>query len=134
LRQQLDEQGYVEVAGERLTADDVEVRASQAESFAVAQDGAWAVALDLEIDDDLRVEGAARELIRALNDLRKEVGLELTDRIAVTIDAGPRVRAAVENHGPWIASEVLAEALTFGEGARQLDIDGEELGVSLERV
>ena len=53
------------MAGERLTADEVEVRADRHEDFALAEDGGWAVALDLELDDDLRREGLARELVRA---------------------------------------------------------------------
>ncbi len=60
------------------------------EAFALAEDGGWAVALDLELDDDLRREGLARELVRSLNDLRKEIGLAVSDRVAV---AGGRRRA-----------------------------------------
>jgi isoleucyl-tRNA synthetase len=140
LRRQLDSDGFVTIAGERLDADDVEVRATSHQDFAVAQDGAWAVALDLELDDDLRGEGMARELIRALNDLRKERGLQLTDRIDVRLDPGPRVRAAVDAHGEWIATEVLAQALAYGDGegdgdARdRLDIDGEAVDVVLRVV
>src|SRR5207248_8100201 len=71
LREAFEADGFVEVAGERLDAGDVEIRAQRHEDFALAQEGTWAVALDLELDDDLRAEGAARELVRALNDLRK---------------------------------------------------------------
>src|SRR5439155_16416730 len=85
LKAALDDQGWVEVAGERLGPDDVELRASEHEDFALASEGAWAVALDLELDDGLRTEGTARELVRALNELRKDTGLDLTDRVAVTI-------------------------------------------------
>ena len=133
LKRQLDEEGAFEVAGERLGPDDVEVRASQHEDFAVAQDGPWAVALDLDLDDDLRVEGLARELIRALNDLRKDEGLELTDRIALTVEPGPRVAGALERHREWIAAEVLATSLTTGKGTRQLDVDGETIRITLAR-
>jgi isoleucyl-tRNA synthetase len=134
LRRQLDEEGAVEVAGERLGPDDVEIRASQHDEFAVAQDGPWAVALDLELDDDLRVEGIARELIRALNDLRRDEGLVLTDRIAVTIDPGPRTNAALERHRTWIAEEVLASSLTIGNANRALEVDGEPIAVTLVRA
>src|SRR5205823_4176235 len=54
LKQALDEQGFIEVAGERLGPDDVEVRAREHEDFALAQEGAWAVAIDLDLDDALR--------------------------------------------------------------------------------
>ena len=75
LQQALERDGFVEIAGERLEPADVDVRAERHADFALADDDGWAVALDLEIDDDLRREGQARELVRALNDLRKELGL-----------------------------------------------------------
>ena len=109
LQAALERDGFVEIAGERLTADEVEVRADRHEEFALAEDGWWAVALDLELDDELRSEGTARELVRALNDLRKAVGFELSDRIAVVVSAGPdAVIEAVARHQAWIAGEVLA--------------------------
>jgi isoleucyl-tRNA synthetase len=134
VRRQLETQGWVEVAGERLGPDDVEVRAGHHEELALAQDGGWAVALDLELDDDLEREGTARELIRGLNDLRKRMDLALTDRVAVRIAAaGPRVTAAVEAHGEWVAAEVLATILVLGDadGGYDLDVDGEPLVVGL---
>ncbi len=137
LRRALDEQGYVEVAGERLEAGDIELRAGQHEGFAVTQDQGWAVALDLALDDDLRNEGLARELARELNELRKRLDLALTDRIQLTIAAGPRVRAALDAYGPWVAAETLASSLTFsttgsvGERAHVLDVDGERVEVAL---
>jgi isoleucyl-tRNA synthetase len=139
LREALERQGWVEVAGCRLEPGDVEVRAHGHQDFAVAHDGGWAVALDLELDDDLRVEGVARELVRRLNDLRKDRQLAITDRIALQLyDAGPGTRAAVDAHHDWIAGEVLAEELDVtaggGDGAgsgASLDVDGEQVRVRL---
>ena len=113
----LEPDGAIEVAGERLTADDVE-RAGHARttSFALAEDGGWAVALDLELDDDLRREGLARELVRALNDLRKEQGLAIADRVRLTPRRRRHGRAALAAHGAWIAGEVLAVELTWVDG------------------
>jgi isoleucyl-tRNA synthetase len=137
LRQALDEHGWVEIAGERLDADDIEVRAERHGQFALAQEGPWAVALDLELDDDLLVEGTARELSRAINDLRKEQGFAIADRITVTIStpAGGRVEAAVTVHGAWIAGETLADALGLGDAAAgsTVDIDGERIVVTVAR-
>ena len=138
LKTALDAQGWVEVAGERLTSDDVELRAAQHEDFALASEGQWAVALDLDVDDSLRVEGTARELVRALNDLRKQAGLAITDRIVVTVDAdrAPRVAAAVAGHGTSIASEVLAVELAVGPATDGYDVelDGEPVRVALSRA
>ena len=80
------------------------------------------------------MEGVARELVRALNDLRKEVGLALSDRIEVRLQGGPRIQAALSAHGEWIAAETLAVALDHGEGAHHLDVDGETAQVDLRPV
>ncbi|MDQ4068692.1 MAG: isoleucine--tRNA ligase, partial [Actinomycetota bacterium] len=134
VRRVLDLQGYVDIAGERLGPDDVEVRADRHEDFAVAQEGGWAVALDLELDDDLRLEGLARELVRDLNDLRKQRDLALSDRISLTVEAGPRLTAALEAHRQWVMAQVLAAELVLGpasEEAASLDVDAEQVRVDL---
>ncbi len=135
----LEAEGAVLVAGERLGPEDVEVRAERSPDVALARDGTWAVALDLELDDGLVREGTARELVRALNDHRKEVGLAIADRVRLTLaPGGPRVRAAVDAHGDDIAAEVLAVEWSVADGAPDgaatIDVDGEPVGVLLERV
>jgi isoleucyl-tRNA synthetase len=137
LRQALDEHGWVEVAGQRLEADDLEIRAERHGQFALAQEGPWAVALDLELDDELLVEGTARELSRAINDLRKERGFAIADRVRVVVQAGDggRVRAALDAHGAWIAGEVLADAITTGDvSSDPFELDGEHVAIDLTRV
>jgi isoleucyl-tRNA synthetase len=132
LRAALERDGSVEIAGERLGPDDVEVRADRHEALALVEDDGWAAALDLALDDDLRGEGMARELVRALNDARKSAGLAIADRVVVTLEADDDVRGIVERHGEEIATEVLAVELVFGpaDDAR-LDIDGHAVGVRL---
>jgi isoleucyl-tRNA synthetase len=139
LQRWLEADGYVEVAGERLTADDVDVRATRHESFTLAEDAGWAVALDLDLDDDLRREGLAREVVRGLNDLRKELGLALTDRIAVTLDADDELAAAITAHRDHIMGEVLANDLALGAvdaagEAHTVDFDGHITPVALTRA
>ncbi|HEX2023784.1 MAG TPA: isoleucine--tRNA ligase [Acidimicrobiales bacterium] len=143
VRRALEAQGWVEVAGERLGPGDVEVRADRHEELALAQDGGWAVALDLELDPALEDEGTARELVRAINDLRKRLDLALTDRVAVRVRAkGPRLRSAVGAHRSWIADEVLATELvleddgapTDGSPTHHLEVDGEVAAVELSVV
>ena len=134
LQRRLETDGFIEVAGERLSADDVEVRAAHHEAFALAEEGGWAVALDLELDDDLRLEGLAREIVRSLNDLRKEVGLEVADRVAVTLEAEGPVAEAVGRHRDYVAAEVLAVELTLGEGGpHQITVDGHLVRVGVDR-
>jgi isoleucyl-tRNA synthetase len=135
----LEAEGAVEVAGERLGPEDVEVRAERSPDVALAREGTWAVALDLELDEALVQEGTARELVRALNDHRKEAGLAIADRVRLTLaPSGPRARAAVDAHGDDIAAEVLAvERAVVDEapaGAAMIEVDGEAVAVLLERV
>jgi isoleucyl-tRNA synthetase len=143
VRRELEERGTyaVDVDGERieLGPDDLEIRAEEHEEFALAQDGPYAVALDLSVDDDLRLEGLARELARALNDHRKAAGLSIADRIRVTLWADGPVAQAAEHHGTWIAGEVLAVdwQVKSGDaepGAEPLSVDDTTACVSVERV
>ena len=120
--------------------DDVEVRATSHAELALARDGAYAVALDTTLDDDLRREGLARELARKLNDLRKASGLEISDRVRVTLWGGDQLADAARQHERWIADEVLAEEwhVAAGDasdvGAAQLDVGGYAASVRLEKV
>ncbi len=121
----------------RLEPDDVEVRAASHEEFALAQEGGFAVAIDTALDDGLRAEGIARDLIRLLNDRRKAEGLEIADRIRVRLGATGRIEAAAHLHRDRIADEVLAvefEVQPSFRGATALEIDGEAVWVGLERV
>ncbi len=134
LQAQLETEGFITVAGERLDATEVEVRAERHESLALVEDGGWAVALDLELDDDLRAEGTARELIRALNDTRKSAGFEIADRITVRIDADERLQSVIDAHRDSIAAEVLAREITFGPGDLTIELDGAAVSVTLSRA
>jgi isoleucyl-tRNA synthetase len=122
-----------------LAPGDVEIRAEQHEDLTLAQDGPHAVALDLTLDDDLRAEGLARELIRALNDLRRATGFALADRITVKLCAPPRIVAAARRHSEWIAAEVLATHFEVveedvPEGDANATIDGEPVRAEPQRA
>ncbi|MGD9792167.1 MAG: isoleucine--tRNA ligase [Acidimicrobiia bacterium] len=131
----LESDGFVEVAGIRLEADEVEVRAQRHEHFALAQDGTWAVALDLELTDELRAEGLARELIRAVNDRRKEIGLDIADRIELFVSGDEAVHDALRSHGSTVEGEVLAVQLTLvDDGDHHLTLDGHDVGITISRV
>jgi len=140
LKAALDADGQVEVAGVVLDATEVEVRAERHEAFALAEDGGWAVALDLDLDDDLRDEGLARETVRTLNDLRKASGFAIADRVEVVLAAPGPVATALEHHAAWIAAEVLATGLEIlpdaaaPPGATEVDLDGHPVAVLLSRI
>ena len=144
VRRALDDAGSYEIAlGDgstiELTPDDVDVRAASHEELALARDGAVAVALDTTIDDELRAEGIARDLVREINDLRKTLGFEIADRIRLTVGTTGRVLAAAHAHRDWIAREVLAVEIEVSgtisiDGATVVDVDGERVALLLERV
>lgn len=142
VRRALDRDGVYRVTVEgdtvELGPDDVEIRAEEHEEYALAQEGPHAVALDLTIDEDLRLEGLAREAVRALNDLRKSIGLEIADRIRVEARGEGALGTALERHRDWIASEVLAVEwhgeVAGADGATELTVDGSAMRVRVERI
>jgi isoleucyl-tRNA synthetase len=103
--------GSVTLAGVTLAPDEVEILATPRPGTAVAHDGGVVVVIDTEIDADLRAEGDARELQRAIQDLRREAGLALDDRIELWVDGLPDAVAA---HLDQIAAETLASSVEVG--------------------
>jgi isoleucyl-tRNA synthetase len=100
--------GGFRVAGHELTADEVLVERSGKEGWAVASEDGVTVALETTLDAELELQGRVYDLIHLLNSLRKEQGLDLTDRIAVTL---PDTDADLLAHAEWIKAEVLAVSL-----------------------
>ena len=128
----------VEVNGEPITLapDDVEIRTDDLPGWLVATDGALTVALDVALTDELRQEGLARELVNRLQTLRKDSGLEVQDRIRVTLaDQQPALTAAVATFGDYIRTETQALALDFAPevtGGSVLEFDDFAVPVRLE--
>jgi isoleucyl-tRNA synthetase len=140
VRRAFDETGefVLDVDGTPVTLgpDDVQVRAQQHEELALAQDNDVAVALDLTLDDDLRAEGSARELVRLVNDRRKADDLDLADRIRLTIYADGRLAASAARFAEWIKGEVLAVVIKiepFTGSGREPDavIDHEPVAIAI---
>jgi isoleucyl-tRNA synthetase len=105
--------GRFRVAGHDLEPEEVLVERSGREGWAVASSDGVTVALATRLDDDLLAEGRVYELIHRVNSLRKETGLALTDRIALTI---PRADADLLAHAEWIKAETLATTLEANGG------------------
>jgi isoleucyl-tRNA synthetase len=107
--------GRVHVGGWVLDPGEFELRARAREGFAVADGDGFAVALDTEITPELRLEGVVRDVIRLIQKMRQDAGLEVTDRIRVTYPENDGdVSRAFELHGDWIATETLAVAVEAG--------------------
>jgi len=108
--------GGFEAAGHDLSMDEVLVERTGKEGWAVAGADGVTVALDTALDDELELEGRVLDLIHELNSMRKQAGLELTDRIVVTL---PQAASDLLEHEDWIKEEVLAvEIRTDGESGR----------------
>ena len=122
-----------------LAPEDVELVQQTRSGWGVASDGAVTVALDLEPDEELRREGLARELIRAVQDLRKSAGLEVSDRIVLGVEGPGEVLPALQAHRDFVAQEVLAvevrwEPVDGAAGAADVNLDGSTVRVSLRRA
>ncbi len=114
--------GGFRAAGHELSADEVLVERHGREGWAIASGDGVTVALDTALDDELRIEGRVLDLIHQLNSMRKDAGLELTDRIVVTL---PESLSDLLAHADWIKSEVLAEEIRAdGGSARAEDHQG----------
>lgn len=131
----------VEVDGEvyLLTQEDVHIETISVEGLEAATDGAVTVGLATELTDELRREGVARELVSRLQTLRKERGLEVSDRVHLQIGAGlsDALSAVLDAHLPMIAAEVLAEErveqnMPCTELFQTIELpDGESISVAL---
>lgn len=113
LRRQLDAAGYIEVLGEQLLPDEVDVRASALERLTLVEEDGWAVALDLSLTEDLVREGRARELVRAINDLRKEQGFAIADRVHAFLSGDQPAEDLFVAYRDSIAREILAEKMVW---------------------
>ena len=107
LKVQLNEKNLI------LERSDIEVSFKDIEGWQVAQGGGMTVALDMTLTPELVQEGIARELVNRIQNLRKDSGLEVTDKIAVFLKNEPQLEAAVSENKNYILSEILAEDLTF---------------------
>lgn len=115
-----------EIDGEQIQLDmnDVEITAQDIPGWLVATEGGITVALDITISETLKAEGIARELVNRVQNLRKDSGLEVTDRIQLRIDTTDTIRAAITANTEYICNEVLADSITFGRtGANSLVTD-----------
>ncbi len=119
----------VEDAPFTLTLEDVEISAQDIPGWSIASDGALTVALDLTLTPALEREGLARELVNRIQNLRKGSGLEVTDRITVTLSENDTLQEALDEHGAYVMSEVLADGITFGQASAGSDEDFGEVGV-----
>ena len=119
-----------------LQEGELEVDQEATGDLLVKSEGRTTVALDPALDEELRSEGVARELVNRIQRLRKDAGLEITDRIELRISGEGPVAQAVDAHGAFIAGETLAVSVVGGDGAdwphvREVDLDGVPASIAL---
>lgn len=118
-----------------LLREDVEIFNEDIPGWSVANDGAFTVALDLEISDDLKREGIAREIVKRIQTYRKESGFEITDHIHVVLENRQEIKVAVEQFKDYICSQVLCDKLEWSDDtlSDKLDFEDFVLNVHIEK-
>jgi isoleucyl-tRNA synthetase len=119
-----------------VTADDVMVQRKERENLKVLNEGSLTVALDPEITEDLRQEGLVRDLIRQIQNLRKDSGLDVSDRITIHISRDPDLEAAVRNFEEYFITETLAVSVSWdaGQGDTKLRLGDTECTARVEKA
>jgi isoleucyl-tRNA synthetase len=117
--------GMVEGVAVELEMEDFEITTDDIPGWLVASEGRMTVALDITLTDELKREGIAREIINRVQNLRKDSGLEVTDKIKVTVDTNDLVKSAIEANKEYICNEVLAKEIAFGKLNPDQSLDAE---------
>jgi isoleucyl-tRNA synthetase len=115
-----------------ITLNDVEITTDDIPGWSVAIDGQITVALDITVTDELREEGLAREFVNRIQNLRKDLEFEVTDRITLEVEHNKETDSALTNFSDYICSETLAE-LTLRDKLENSDVRIVELieGISV---
>lgn len=128
----------VDVDGQtvEIVREDVEIVSEDIPGWTVANDGALTVALDLEITEELKNEGMAREIVKRIQTYRKSSGFEITDHIHVVLSHDDNLQKAVEAYHDYICSQVLADKLEFGapESGEELDFEDFKISVDITKL
>ncbi len=125
----------------RITTEDVEIISEDIPGWLVANEGRLTVALDITVTEELLHEGIAREFVNRIQNIRKDSGFEVTDKIRVVIEDLPSISAAVKKHSDYIASQTLALDISLAPSAsltspdfKEVDIEEEIVKVLVEKV
>ena len=134
---ELERQGSLNVTlatGEAVVieAEDVEIFSEDIPGWTVANEGSLTVALDITVTEELKNEGVARELVKRIQNLRKESGFEITDRIDIQLQHHPETDKAVAQFGEYISAQVLANSITLvDEVSEPTELDFEDYKVNI---
>ena len=133
---QLESSGKAVVQGYEITLEDVEISAKDIPGWTVASEGKTTIALDITITDELKGEGIAREFVNRVQNLRKDKGFELTDRISISLEMKNPFIKEILNNQAYISAEVLADeinAIEYVTNADEIEIDDVRFLVEIEK-
>ncbi len=137
----LESEGEIslEINGKSVTlqTQDVEISSQDIEGWLVANSGSLTVALDITITEELRSEGIARELVNRIQNLRKDSGFEVTDKIEVTFQNQPAIENAVAKNKVYIQEETLTELIQFKEhitNGLEINFDDVETKLAIKKL
>jgi isoleucyl-tRNA synthetase len=134
----LEEKGHLDLSIkgrlETIRAEEVEVSTDDIPGMLVLSQNGFTVALDITLTDSLRQEGLMRELVNRLQNLRKDQGLEVTDRISLHLEENPALKNAVQAQEAYLKTEVLATDMQWHprlQAGTTLDIEGHNTRVQI---
>lgn len=120
-----------------IVLSDVEIQTQDIPGWTVSVEGGLTVALDVSVDEELKAEGWARELVNRVQNLRKDSQLEVTDRIQLKVSAAAELQQVFEQNLEYIRAEVLADEVQWvgaGEGLQVELVDGISVGLALSKM
>jgi isoleucyl-tRNA synthetase len=126
----------VEGQEHELQPEDVSLVMRPLDGYRVEAEAGRAVALSLELDDELRREGLAREIVHAVQNARRDAGLDVTDRIELVLGGDADLLDAAREHEGYVAGETLATTVGYDgdEAGAATEIEGRDLRIGLERA
>ena len=117
-----------------ILVEDVDIISEDIPGWLVSNEGALTVALEVELTDELRQEGMAREIINRVQNLRKESGFEITDRITITLSPNAEVEQAVSAFGDYVKTQVLADSIDIAPNdGQEVDFDDFKLNIKVQK-
>jgi len=136
--QQLEKENRIstQIDGEEitLTREDVEIISEDIPGWLVANEGNLTLALDVTITDDLRYEGVARELVNRIQNIRKDSGYDVTDKIRIVMESKNELEIAVEKHREYISMQTLANSIELQEEIKSTEAKEIEIEENLSTV
>jgi isoleucyl-tRNA synthetase len=127
---------FIDGHDHELGPDDLQLAMAPLEGYQLEREGSHAVALELTLDEELRREGLAREVVHAVQNVRRVAGLEISDRIVLTLGGDDELLAAARAHEGYVSGEVLAVQVRYDANGRGdvASIEGRELRISVARA